>query len=88
MTTKPLTVEHGRVLATDLIRTLAPLSGDKDAINAEMGRWVDVLGSDAPLVALAVVQMTFAECLTLTPASDLPPNRLALVPPNTPKDAA
>lgn len=76
----PLTVDHGTELAEDLIRALAPLSGDRAAVNATLGHWLDVLeAGNLSLVCTAAVQVIFAECLT--PTDDLPPHQLALVSP-------
>lgn len=78
----PMSVDRARVLAADLIRTLAPLSGDEDAIDAEMRRWVDALDvSHFSMVCMAALQLVFCECLTPTPLRDLPADRLALLPP-------
>ena len=81
VTTEPLSVEHGLELAGDLIRALTPLSGDKDAIDGELNKWVDVLGPrDLALVCIAAVHTVFVDCLTLTPLEQLPADRLALLP--------
>ncbi len=76
-----LTVDQAQELADDLLRTLAPLAGDREAINAEMSRWLDLLDYRAfSLVCIAAVHRTFSECLTMTPFEDIPAGSLMLLP--------
>jgi hypothetical protein len=81
--TKPaplLTPDQATELATDLINSLAEHSGDREAVNVELQHWLEVL--DAPnliRVCVAAVQMTFADCLAITPLEQVPPDRLVLV---------
>lgn len=81
-TTKtPMRIDHGLELAGDLIRALTPLSGDREAVNAELNHWLTVLDADdLSLVCTAAVRTIFADCLTPTPIDQLPADRLALVP--------
>lgn len=84
MNPKTLSVDHGRELAGDLIRALAPVVGDPEAVNDVMRRWVDVLGArDFGLVCMAAMQTTYTDCLIPTPLDEIPANRLALVTPTT-----
>jgi hypothetical protein len=77
-----VTIDHARDLAAQLVRALSPLSGDHDAVNAEMSRWLDVLDfRDLSVVCIAAVHLIFTDCLTPTPLHELPPDRLALLAP-------
>jgi hypothetical protein len=52
-------------LAGDLLRQLLPHIGAPKAIEAELQRWIDILGVPRmSLVLLEAVRLTFAECLT------------------------
>lgn len=70
---RPLTVDEAIDLADDLLRQLAKLIGDLDALNTVFSHWVDVLGpSRMATVCMAALQTTFADCLTMTPLEDIP----------------
>lgn len=88
-TRPPLTVTQATDLAGDLILSLAALAGDLEAVNAELRHWHDVLDTrDLARVCMAVVQMTFAECMAITPVEQLPPSQLVLVEPPTERKPA
>ena len=68
---------HSHELGGDLLRRLSPLAGDSEAIEAELTRWLDLLGvPDLAQVLLAAVQRTFSECLTVVPLDDVPAGAL------------
>lgn len=83
MTTTPaVDVDQARSLAADLVRELGAIAGDPEAVDATLTRWLDVLDvTNLARVCVAAVQLTFADCLTHTPLTDLPPDRLALLAP-------
>ena len=77
-----LTVDQARELAGDLLRVLTPLVGDREAINTEMSRWLDLLDYRAfSFVCIAAVHATFVDCLTVTPLDQAPAGSLVLIPP-------
>lgn len=76
----PLTIEQTRALAGDLLRELVPHIGDREAVNTLMLHWYETLGHHGlSVVSMAAVQMTFADCLTNTPVSEVPDDAIALV---------
>lgn len=78
-----LDVDRGRELAADMLRELTPHAGDSDQVDAVLTGYLDRLGHNHfSLVCMAAVQMTFTDCLTLTPLDSLPDERLALLPPH------
>ena len=77
-----LTCDQARALAGDLLRVLTPLVGDREAINTEMSRWLDLLDyRDLSLVCIAAVHTTFVDCLTPTPLDQAPPGALTYTDP-------
>jgi hypothetical protein len=58
------TVDAARILAADLIRTLARHIGDETAAKEAMRRWADTLGPAAfGCVSMAALLELFVECL-------------------------
>ena len=81
MTAPAIPLEAANGLALDLLRQLLPHIGNPHGIEAELQRWIDALGvPHMSLVLLEAVRLTFAEALTLTPLTDVPAERLALLP--------
>lgn len=66
---RPMSVDHARALAADLIDLLADAAGDTAEVNRVMGHWNDRLGpSIFGLVAMATVQRIFTDCIKTIPA--------------------
>ena len=83
--TSSLSYDAIDALAGDLLRSLTPHAGDPDAVHAELLRWLGVLDTrDLSFVCMRAVQVTFADCLTVTPLDQAPPGALALIPPEDP----
>jgi hypothetical protein len=81
MPEQQLTTPETRELAADLLRQLEQRVGDREAIDALMRRWLDVLDvSGLSLVCMAAIQTTFADCMTEIPTADVPPGAVAFTP--------
>ena len=78
-----LTPHQATELAGDLLRDLAEQIGDEAAIAQTMRHWHNVLGASRfGVVCMASVRITFRDCLTETPAADVPPGALAFTKEN------
>ncbi len=76
-------IEEVRLLADDLLRALAEHIGDSEEIDTVLARWLDELDYPAfGFVAIAALQATFTDCLSITDPADWPPGGIAFTPAN------
>lgn len=79
---QPLTTAQARTLAAELIGDLTPHAGDPDAVRATLLAWLDREDTfRLSLVCMAVVQTTFADCLTRVPVDQISAGVLTLTQP-------
>jgi hypothetical protein len=75
-----MTPEHAYALAGDFIRELGPLHADPSAVDAVCLRWLSVLGAhDYGVVNAAAVRSVFADCLTTSARTDVPPGSVEFI---------
>lgn len=70
----PMTPETAVDLAGDLLRELAPLHGNADAVDTVCRRWLKMLGPrQFGIVCAATVRLTLVHCLHEVPRPQVPP---------------